>query len=63
MAMREKRSCMADGSFKGGVYSGTLANDGVSIAPYHDNAAMIILAGVVGRVRPPAAEGIPYEKQ
>lgn len=29
---------MADGSFKGGVYSGTLENDGVSIAPFNQNA-------------------------
>ncbi len=27
---------VADGSFKGGVYSGTLANEGVGIAPFHD---------------------------
>jgi basic membrane protein A len=25
-----------DGSFKGGIYSGTLENDGVGIAPFHD---------------------------
>lgn len=29
---------MADGSFKGGIYSGTLENDGVSLAPYNQNA-------------------------
>ena len=32
---------MSDGSFKGGVYSGTFENDGVSIAPYHDNASKV----------------------
>jgi len=30
-----------DGSFKGGTYSGTLTNDGVSLAPYHDNASKV----------------------
>ena len=25
-----------DGTFKGGIYSGTLQNDGVGIAPFHD---------------------------
>jgi basic membrane protein A len=29
---------MTDGSFKGGVYSGTFANDGVEISDYHENA-------------------------
>lgn len=32
---------MADGTFKGGMYSGTLANDGVSIAPFHDNDSKV----------------------
>lgn len=32
---------MADGTFKGGAYSGTLANDGVSIAPFHDNDSRV----------------------
>ncbi len=27
---------VADGSFKGGVYVGTLANEGVGLAPFHD---------------------------
>ncbi len=35
---------MSDGSFKGGVYSGTFENDGVSIAPYHDNASKVTAA-------------------
>lgn len=30
-----------DGTFKGGVTVGTLANDGVGIAPFHDNDARI----------------------
>jgi ABC-type uncharacterized transport system permease subunit len=29
-------------------------------APYI--ATMIVLAGFIGRARPPAAEGVPYEK-
>jgi basic membrane protein A len=29
------------GTFKGGFYTGTLANDGVSLAPYHDFASKI----------------------
>jgi len=32
---------VVDGSFKGGTYSGTLTNDGVSLAPYHDNASRV----------------------
>jgi basic membrane protein A len=31
----------AKGTFKGGVYVGDLANDGVSLAPYHDFASKI----------------------
>jgi basic membrane protein A len=30
-----------DGTFKGGVTVGTLANDGVGIAPFHDNDAQV----------------------
>lgn len=40
-AVFEAITQMANGSFKGGVYSGTLENDGVSIAPYHDNASKV----------------------
>ncbi len=32
---------LVDGTFKGGTYSGTLANDGVSLAPYHDQASKV----------------------
>ncbi len=32
---------MASGTFKGGVYSGTLANDGVSIAPFHEQESKV----------------------
>jgi basic membrane protein A len=31
----------ANGTFKGGVYSGTLANGGVALSPYHDFASKI----------------------
>ena len=30
-----------NGSFAGGVYVGTLANNGVRIAPYHDQASAV----------------------
>ncbi|MBI4674011.1 MAG: BMP family ABC transporter substrate-binding protein, partial [Chloroflexi bacterium] len=32
---------LVDGTFKGGTYSGTLANDGVSLAPYHEQASKV----------------------
>ena len=31
----------ANGTFKGGSYTGDLANNGVSLAPYHDFATVI----------------------
>jgi simple sugar transport system permease protein len=33
----------------------------LAMAPYL--VTIIVVAGLVGRVRPPAADGIPYEKQ
>jgi basic membrane protein A len=36
VAVFDAMKSVVDGTFKGGVYSGTLANDGVGIAPYHD---------------------------
>jgi basic membrane protein A and related proteins len=30
-----------DGTFQGGVYDGTLANNGVGLAAYHNNAGMV----------------------
>ena len=30
-----------DGTFKGGVFTATLANGGVGLAPYHGNASMV----------------------
>jgi basic membrane protein A len=35
-AVKESVKEAADGSFKGGVYVGTLANEGVGLAPFHD---------------------------
>jgi basic membrane protein A len=32
---------VVDGTFKGGVYSGTLENNGVGIAPYHDFSSKV----------------------
>ncbi len=32
---------VVDGTFKGGTYLGTLANNGVSIAPYHEKASSV----------------------
>ena len=38
-----------------------VAPDLLGMAPYL--ATMVVLAGIVGRARPPAADGVPYEKQ
>ncbi len=35
-AVKESVKEVADGTFKGGVYVGTLANEGVGLAPFHD---------------------------
>ncbi len=35
-AVKASVQAVADGSFKGGVYVGTLANEGVGLAPFHD---------------------------
>lgn len=43
------------------ILTSVIPSEFLLMAPYL--ATMIVLAGVVGRVRPPAAEGIPYEKQ
>lgn len=43
------------------ILSSAIPSEFLLMAPYL--ATMIVLAGVVGKVRPPAAEGIPYEKQ
>ena len=42
-----------DGSFKGGMIVGTLANDGVGIAPYHsfDSAVPAALKAEVEKIR------------
>jgi|GEM_PF-139972 len=32
---------LVNGTFEGGTYSGTLENDGVSLAPYHDQASRV----------------------
>jgi basic membrane protein A and related proteins len=36
LAVRDTVNAVLDGTFKGGLYVGTLANDGVGLAPYHD---------------------------
>lgn len=36
VAVHDAAIAAADGTFEGGVYSGTLENDGVAIAPFHD---------------------------
>jgi basic membrane protein A len=36
VAVFDAIKAVVDGTFKGGVYVGTLANDGVGISPYHE---------------------------
>jgi ABC-type uncharacterized transport system permease subunit len=43
------------------ILTSVIPSEFLLMAPYL--ATMVVLAGVVGRVRPPAAEGTPYEKQ
>jgi simple sugar transport system permease protein len=43
------------------ILTSVIPSEFLLMAPYL--ATMVVLAGVVGRVRPPASEGIPYEKQ
>jgi len=43
------------------ILSSSIPSDFLLMAPYI--ATMIVLAGVVGRATPPAADGQPYEKQ
>jgi basic membrane protein A and related proteins len=40
-AVKASVQAAADGSFKGGVYVGTLANEGVALAPFHDFDAAV----------------------
>jgi basic membrane protein A len=40
-AVKASVQAAADGSFKGGVYVGTLANSGVGLAPFHDFDAAV----------------------
>ncbi len=41
VAVFSAAKAVADGSFKGGAYTGTLANDGVRISPFHDLDAQV----------------------
>jgi ABC-type uncharacterized transport system permease subunit len=43
------------------ILNSVIPSDFLQMAPYL--ATMIVLAGVVGRAIPPAADGQPYEKQ
>ena len=48
-----------DGTFKGGIYSGTLANNGVGLAPYHDLASAVpdALKAEVDQLKKDIADG------
>jgi basic membrane protein A and related proteins len=36
VAVFDAMASVVDGSFEGGIYVGTLENDGVGLAPFHD---------------------------
>ena len=40
-AVKHSVQTAASGTFKGGTYIGTLANGGVTLAPYHDFASKV----------------------
>jgi basic membrane protein A and related proteins len=41
VAVEDTVKATLDGTFKGGLYVGTLANNGVGIAPYHDLESIV----------------------
>ena len=39
--MHDVTAAAAEGDFEGGLYVGTLENEGVNIAPFHDNEDLV----------------------
>jgi basic membrane protein A len=59
VAVKDAAVTALDGTFKGGNWTGTLANDGVSIAPYHDfeNKIPASVKGEIVKIRQGIIDG------